>query len=78
MKIVMVHGQNHEGSTCMVARKLAQKVKAGVDGECTVQENSFPLLVWHTIILPQWNRIMAIGRKKRGMERSVRGGMGNE
>lgn len=26
MKILIIHGQNHEGSTCMVARQLAQKV----------------------------------------------------
>ena len=26
MKIVMIHGQNHEGSTCMAARELAAKV----------------------------------------------------
>ena len=26
MKIVMIHGQNHEGSTCMAARELAGKV----------------------------------------------------
>ncbi|MGN0714706.1 MAG: flavodoxin family protein, partial [Anaerovoracaceae bacterium] len=26
MKIVMIHGQNHEGSTCMVTRELAEKV----------------------------------------------------
>ena len=26
MKITMIHGQNHEGSTCMVARELAEKV----------------------------------------------------
>lgn len=26
MKTVMIHGQNHEGSTCMVARELAEKV----------------------------------------------------
>ena len=26
MKIVMIHGQNHAGSTCMVARELAHKV----------------------------------------------------
>ena len=26
MKIVMIHGQNHEGSTCQTARKLAEKV----------------------------------------------------
>ena len=26
MKIVIIHGQNHEGSTCMVARELANKV----------------------------------------------------
>ena len=29
MKIVMIHGQNHQGSTCMAARQLAEKV----DGE---------------------------------------------
>ena len=26
MKTVIIHGQNHEGNTCMVARELAQKV----------------------------------------------------
>lgn len=26
MKIVMIHGQSHEGSTCLVARELANKV----------------------------------------------------
>ena len=26
MKIVMIHGQNHQGSTCMIARQLAEKV----------------------------------------------------
>lgn len=26
MKIVMIHGQNHEGSTCQTARQLANKV----------------------------------------------------
>lgn len=26
MKIVIIHGQSHEGNTCMVARELAQKV----------------------------------------------------
>ena len=26
MKTVIIHGQNHEGSTCMAARELAQKV----------------------------------------------------
>ena len=26
MKIVIIHGQNHEGSTCMTARELAHKV----------------------------------------------------
>ena len=26
MKIVIIHGQSHEGSTCMVARELAGKV----------------------------------------------------
>ncbi|MCI6868920.1 MAG: NAD(P)H-dependent oxidoreductase [Lachnospiraceae bacterium] len=26
MKIVIIHGQNHEGSTCMAARELANKV----------------------------------------------------
>ena len=25
MKITIIHGQNHEGSTCMVARELAEK-----------------------------------------------------
>ena len=26
MKIVIIHGQSHEGSTCMAARELASKV----------------------------------------------------
>ena len=26
MKIAVIHGQSHEGSTCMVARELANKV----------------------------------------------------
>ena len=26
MKIVMIHGQNHQGSTCMIARQLAEKI----------------------------------------------------
>ena len=26
MKITIIHGQSHEGSTCMVARELADKV----------------------------------------------------
>lgn len=26
MKIVVIHGQNHQGSTCMTARQLAEKV----------------------------------------------------
>ncbi|MDD6876735.1 MAG: flavin reductase, partial [Clostridiaceae bacterium] len=26
MKIVIIHGQSHEGSTCMAARELAAKV----------------------------------------------------
>lgn len=32
MKIVIIHGQSHEGSTCMVARELAAKV-GGEDSE---------------------------------------------
>ncbi len=27
MKIVLIHGQNHRGSTCMIAREVAGKVK---------------------------------------------------
>ncbi|MDD7393885.1 MAG: flavin reductase, partial [Eubacteriales bacterium] len=26
MKILIIHGQSHEGNTCMVARELAKKV----------------------------------------------------
>ena len=26
MKIVMIHGQNHQGSTCMIARQVAEKI----------------------------------------------------
>ena len=30
MKITIIHGQNHEGSTCMVARELAKKVSGEI------------------------------------------------
>lgn len=30
MKIVMIHGQNHEGSTCHIARMLAEKLNGDV------------------------------------------------
>lgn len=27
MKIVIIHGQSHQGSTCHIARQLAEKLK---------------------------------------------------
>ena len=42
MKIVILHGQSHEGSTCMVARKLAEKVTKRLKEESVVQEFFFP------------------------------------
>lgn len=42
MKIVILHGQSHEGSTCMVARKLADKVTKRLKEESVVQEFFFP------------------------------------
>lgn len=40
MKIVMIHGQNHEGNTCMVARTLAEKIKLRT--ESSIQEFFLP------------------------------------
>lgn len=41
-KIVIIHGQSHEGSTCMVARKLAQKIIDKAEGESTIREFFLP------------------------------------
>ena len=30
MKIVIIHGQNHKGSTCMIAQELANKIMRSI------------------------------------------------
>lgn len=42
MKIIIIHGQSHKGSTCMVARQLAQKVSKKTGEECELQEYFMP------------------------------------
>ena len=42
MKIVLIHGQNHRGSTCMIARQVAEKVKGRAQGETEVREFFLP------------------------------------
>lgn len=42
MKIVIIHGQSHEGSTCMVARQLAQKIIKRTENESILQEFFLP------------------------------------
>ena len=38
MKIVIIHGQTHEGSTCMVAREIARKVEGEIRELCGASE----------------------------------------
>ena len=42
MKIVIVHGQDHEGSTCMTARKLANAVTAKAGKGASLEEFFLP------------------------------------
>ena len=37
MKIVLIHGQNHKGSTYMIAHELAEKVKDKAQGESEIK-----------------------------------------
>lgn len=42
MKIVIIHGQSHEGSTCLTARKLAEKIIKKQGRDCTLEEFFLP------------------------------------
>lgn len=42
MKIVLIHGQNHKGSTYMIAHELAEKVKDKAQGESEIKEFFLP------------------------------------
>ena len=42
MKIVLIHGQNHKGSTYMIARELADKVKDKAQGGAQIKEFFLP------------------------------------
>lgn len=49
MKITIIHGQSHEGNTCMAARELAQK-PAMADGRLSPRgddrlHDRFPLFI---------------------------------
>ncbi len=42
MKIVIIHGQNHKGSTCMIAQELADKIKDKAQGQSEIKEFFLP------------------------------------
>lgn len=42
MKIVIIHGQNHKGSTCMIAQELADKIKEKAQGQSEIKEFFLP------------------------------------
>lgn len=42
MKMVLIHGQNHKGSTYMIARELADKVKDKMQGDAEINEFFLP------------------------------------
>ena len=42
MKIVIIHGQNHKGSTCMIAQELADKIKDKAQGQSEIKEYFLP------------------------------------
>lgn len=52
MKVVVIHGQNHEGSTCVTAREFARKVGGGTREFFLHRGNSGP----HRGEYPQENR----------------------
>lgn len=43
MKILLIHGQNHKGSTCMIAQELANKVKEKTQEKSIIKEFFLPL-----------------------------------
>ena len=42
MKLTMIHGQAHRGSTCMVARELAEKIQKGMQEQAAITEFFLP------------------------------------
>lgn len=42
MKIVLIHGQNHKGSTCMIAQELAEKINVKTQGTSEIKEYFLP------------------------------------
>lgn len=42
MKILLIHGQNHRGNTCMIAQELAHKVKNNTQGKAEIKEYFLP------------------------------------
>ena len=43
MKIVLIHGQNHIGSTCMITQELANKVKEKTQEKSIIKEFFLPV-----------------------------------
>ena len=52
MKIVIIHGQNHAGSTCMVARELAHKVGGEIQEFFLPRDFDQPCLGCHLGFVP--------------------------
>ena len=52
MKIVIIHGQNHAGSTCMVARELAHKVGGEIQEFFLPRDFDQPCLGRHLGFVP--------------------------
>ena len=48
MKIVLIHGQNHQGSTCMIARELAEKVGGEIQEFFLPRDFNHPCLGCYT------------------------------
>ena len=42
MNIILIHGQNHKGSTCMIAQELADKVKNKIQEKSEIKEFFLP------------------------------------
>ena len=42
MKLTMIHGQAHRGSTCMVARELVEKIQKGMQEQAAITEFFLP------------------------------------
>ena len=78
MKIVILHGQSHKGSTCMVTRELADKVGGKVLEFFLPRDFSKPCTGCFTCFKTELSKCLHykeldIGRKEAGMTGSALG-----